>query len=546
VGINYPGTPPGTGFDDFSVPSEPEGTPLSEAGTSNRNHPELHEDINSAVEALQHWAALRSHDHSGADDIRHGPKLPQASTHENADTDSGPTAIHHTIGTGPGQVAAGNHTHAAPTLPQAPYVICTSTTRPPNPWVGMQIYETDLKCVRIWDSFGTDDPVTGLNAQDTFPTTFTDAYGRHALDPASWEQWYEDDPADRDHGAMGVVAPGVLTWTDQGTDNNRCIARRIATADKQTITDDQVLTWKGGDIVIEPQGIDSLWASNDGLLRMSADRQNYWRVKVGSGHVKVTYTTTGPGGEQDLGLLTWIDTRDPDLEWRFELVGRGLTIYRNGQSLGTVKDTKSLTAMGANFRGWGIGMEADDGLLAQITPGSIQWVRIQDYIYYTSVNHWTILPVARVPIVRLRQNSRQQLQTAGSMLVWDQELEDNFGYFNPAANTNIVIADPGMYHIDAAIQWDLSVVPDIAAIILVINGLETTTRSHWFQRGGTSYNPGFSQTLSFSGMLRLKTNDVLSVKVKYTVAASLLGQIFSYVDGPGRVTSRIDLQYTAV
>jgi hypothetical protein len=52
-----------------------------------------------------------NHDHSGVDG--HGPKLTQARTHESPDTDAGPTSLHHTLGTGANQAAAGNHAHAA-------------------------------------------------------------------------------------------------------------------------------------------------------------------------------------------------------------------------------------------------------------------------------------------------------------------------------------------------------------------------------------------------------------------------------------------------
>jgi hypothetical protein len=38
--------------------------------------------------------------------------LTQANSHNSPDTDSGPTALHHTLGVGANQAAAGNHTHA--------------------------------------------------------------------------------------------------------------------------------------------------------------------------------------------------------------------------------------------------------------------------------------------------------------------------------------------------------------------------------------------------------------------------------------------------
>lgn len=42
--------------------------------------------------------------------------LPQSSTHDSPDTDSSTTALHHTLGTGANQAAAGNHTHALTSL----------------------------------------------------------------------------------------------------------------------------------------------------------------------------------------------------------------------------------------------------------------------------------------------------------------------------------------------------------------------------------------------------------------------------------------------
>ena len=52
---------------------------------------------------------ITSHNHSGT---TNGSKLVQANTHESPDTNVGPTSLHHTIGTGGNQAAAGNHLHA--------------------------------------------------------------------------------------------------------------------------------------------------------------------------------------------------------------------------------------------------------------------------------------------------------------------------------------------------------------------------------------------------------------------------------------------------
>jgi hypothetical protein len=145
---NYPG-----GLDNFTEPSDPENTPLSSAGTGTRNHSESHVDMGDAIEALQIHASKKTHKHTGTDDSE---KLDQANTHQNADTDSGATAIHHTLGKGANQAARGNHTHdynAGTEILNAPWRTCTTTTRPVDPFIGMTIYETDTHTVRVWDRY---------------------------------------------------------------------------------------------------------------------------------------------------------------------------------------------------------------------------------------------------------------------------------------------------------------------------------------------------------------------------------------------------------
>jgi hypothetical protein len=58
-------------------------------------------------------AGVRAHTHSSAD----GVKLAQANTHQSADTDTGPTSIHHTLGVTANQAATGTHTHSLATVP---------------------------------------------------------------------------------------------------------------------------------------------------------------------------------------------------------------------------------------------------------------------------------------------------------------------------------------------------------------------------------------------------------------------------------------------
>jgi hypothetical protein len=59
---------------------------------------------------MQAEATLLVHSHDGST-ARHGSKLLQANTHQTPDTDTGTGSLHHTLGTGANQSAAGNHTH---------------------------------------------------------------------------------------------------------------------------------------------------------------------------------------------------------------------------------------------------------------------------------------------------------------------------------------------------------------------------------------------------------------------------------------------------
>ena len=536
---NYP-----EGFDDFSVTTAPEDTPLSQAGPgATRNHPQLHTDEGDAIEALQHNAALKGHDHSGDPaDISKGAKLKQVYTHEEADTDSAHSAMHHTLGETENQAAKGNHVHDyndGSRLLNRPYVICTSLTRPAEPYKGLQIYETDTDRVRVWGSFAPTEPVAGLNSIDNFDQ------GAGDLSLTNWEA-VEYDTGDLTHGKMGTPDGQNLSWTDQSGWTNRGFTRRINPVDAVTQTDDQVITWQTGNIAIED--IDSIFtspASNDKYFRMDDTKQSYWRLAVGHDGATIYYTTTGKANEKVLGTLPGVAAGTVNLVWRAQLVGRTLSLYRAGEFMGSVVDTQNASNKGAGNRGWGIGMKVGQRGFGQTTPANEQWVRIQDLVYYVATNRWTVLPVGKIPVVRLRQSANQKLVSAGSLVEWSDELEDDFDFFNTANKTDIVMKEPGLYDVKVAIQWNPSVTPDVAHVVLCINGIETTIRKQQFMRGG-GFNPGFSQTLDVNGQLRFNTNDVLTVKVRYTASGNIIDQIFTWFDSASRINSRIDLAYIRV
>ena len=173
MATSYPGS-----LDSFNEPSEPEGTPLSEAGAGNtRNHFQHHRDLGDAMEALEANASLKAHDHSGDGTTAHGVKLLQANTHQTPDTDSSPSALHHTLDTPTGatanKAAPADHVHDynnGTRLTNRPYILCTSVTRPGSPFLGLMIYETDTNRVRVWAQFpGQDTPIWQLLPVGTVP-----------------------------------------------------------------------------------------------------------------------------------------------------------------------------------------------------------------------------------------------------------------------------------------------------------------------------------------------------------------------------------------
>lgn len=570
MAINYP-----DGIDVFTEPTLPEYTSLSQAGPDGRAHVAHHRDLGDAVQALETYAAKRGHDHSGnSSDTSSGSKLSWANTHEAsapptslgaaegyADTNNGDLAIHHTLGDGEFQAAKGNHNHFYNNLIGIPWQTCTSNSYPANPTPGMLVYETDKNRIRVWGNFNQNQLTTGLNATENF----NQGTNNLNLGTNRWQQTYyatnlpvpeiftTSPPApwtteETAQGKMAIPDGQTASWIDAGNFTEQCVARRIYPADANTETDNQVLVFKTGSTVIENGESNPLLrvegATNDFYLRMSADSQSYWRFRMGFDYVKVFATTTGRDGEFFLGQLTKIITNLANMEWRIELQDRTLRFYRLGEFLGAVSDSRALTSMGANFRGWGIGMQAGYRVFGQTTPANLDWVQIFDLAYYSSVNRWTLLPGASIPSCRLRQNTTQQLSHLGTILQWQQVLEDNFGFFNSGAPSQIVITEPGLYQVDLAVQWDPDIAPDIAIVVLLLNGQETDVREQRWVRGSDN-TPGFSQTVSLSAKIRVAKNDAISVKCRHGAQTTWLDRISSYFNSTSKIASRIDVTYIA-
>lgn len=528
MSINYP-----SGYDSFPVPSLPEETSLSEAGTATRNHTEHHEDLGKAVEALQQNTALRTHDHSGGTGIGGSQKLTQANTHESADTNASLDAIHHTLGVGPFQAAPGDHIHNYNTLTERPIVVCTSNTRPPNPFFGQRIWETDTNRERVWSAFESNTAVNGLYGGDSFTRTSSSNLG-----PSLWEQTYLIGPG---KGIMATPDGHTASWIDQSNDTNTCFARRIHPADRETLTDDQSVTFKIGGQSIEQSIEFSDNASNDVYLRCSTDGQSWIRVQVGDGIIKVESTTAGFGNETQLGAFT-VPTRGPNYEWRINVIGRTVSVHRDDSFVGSVTDFDELSNKGAAYRGWGIGMKAGARLgLFQTTPANIEDVIIQDVTYYSSTHKWALVASGAIPVLRLQQNTRQPISSGstGSLIEWRQVHEDSFNFFNASSSlTDIIIKESGLYWCNAAIAWDPGNMGDRAMIGLEINGLATIYKDWSWVRGNT-FTPGFSQTISVTAPLRMAEGDVLRLRAKHNKDF----EIFSYSSTADKQDTHLELVY---
>lgn len=531
MGTNFP-----SDFDTFIEPSSPEDTPLSSSGSGNYNHPESHTNMGDAIEALERNVAVKEHDHSGADNRFHGPKLDQANTHQNHDTDSALDAKHHTLGLGPFQAMPGDHIPDYNDLTSLPFKICLSSSRPGAPVQGMVIYESDTKCFRQWETFPNNVVINGLNSLIEFDTASSVTIGG-----GGWSIDYSS--SDTTHGIMATPS-GSLVWIDNGSSQNTGRALRTDPSDAVTETDDQVLTWKVGSTVIEEDVPPfTTGAANIFYLRCSSDKLSYLKLLVANGYIKLLYTNTGSAGEKLLGHLDNISTDIPNTEWRAILSNRTLSLYRVGQFMGSIIDTKSVTAKGADNRGWMVGMQSGERVFGQTSPSEIEWVRVQDQRYFASATKWSLLPIGNIPIVRLRQSKSQKLTNSGTILEFAEEVQDTFGYFNKnVSQTDIVIGETGTYDAGATLQWDTQICPDQAHAVIMVNGQETYIRDSKFLRG-SGLAPGFSQTLAISGSLPLVEGDVVQVKAKYVAPGGILNQIFSFFDAPSRVNSRFELTY---
>ena len=171
------------------------------------------------------------------------------------------------------------------------------------------------------------------------------------------------------------------------------------------------------------------------------------------------------------------------------------------------------------FKGWGFGMQAGDGGAQQDLPNQISEVGIADATYFSTSPIWQLLPVGSMPKVALLTGRAQSINPTGSLVEWDEVVEDNFGFYRAEDPSTLVISEPGVYHLHASIIWGTNIRGDHAATVIMING-QATPHMHWEFVRGNNYVPGFSQTVDVSAFLRLDGGDRLAIAAAHNGASA--------------------------
>jgi hypothetical protein len=540
MGSNYP-----AGFDLFTEPGLPEETPLSQTGGGNKNHFQHHRDLGDSIEAIQHNAAQLTHDHSGGDGDFDTDKLEQANTHEDADTDDSDDAIHHTIGTGPHQVAAGSHTHDynSSAIYNKPLIICTTTTRPSDPTLGLLIWEKDTNTMRVWSSFPGNTLVPGYNYVDAFSRVSPTDLG------ANYAQSYVigNSPA---NGSMATPVSGSMRWVEGSNNKCRCISRCIDPTGSTTVSDDMSITFTTGPIALEDEPFKES-PSDDFYLRMSADGQSYVRLAIDVDSADFYWTTTGFANEKRLGGApagTW----GQGIDWEAKVVGREFYLYRGGVNILKAIDSQNVTRKGAANKGWALGMTATQGFTGQLHPGAIDNVIVKDLPMYTSQPIWQLLPVGATPYVRAETHIGQQISVGNPVAAFfDAIIEDVFAFLghgrigtitNVAPATDIIITETGHYDVHASIPWDpFTSGMDRGMVGFTVNGADIG-RKNWEFIRGNQYSPGFAQTNEIFIHWHFAAGDVLRVVAAHN--AQTPARLFANTATNNKQVAFVDLKFT--
>lgn len=157
---------------------------------------------------------------------------------------------------------------------------------------------------------------------------------------------------------------------------------------------------------------------------------------------------------------------------------------------------------------------------------------------------WRIIPFLQIPQVEVKQATPQALPNnpGWAQLLWDYVVNDTANFINTGVDlAQLVVENAGTYVTNLAVQFAPDIAPNVAQVALFVNGALSSIQSNVFQRG-ESLVPGFSQTVSAQGPIRLDSGDVVTAAVSY-VASQALDVVHTFVDDTTNLASRLSLAF---
>jgi hypothetical protein len=444
------------------------------------------------------------------------PRLLQVNTHESPDTDT-VKGIHHSLGQGAYQAAPGNHAHdyQGSGIFNQSVMRCTSTTRPPDPYPGLQIWEVDTNVSRVWAAFPGNTYIPAAARLPTYTYNFDTNNSPTSLDPNMFALSYVVGNPGAAGGYICAPLAGQCTW-HRGSDPNettRVIATAVMANQAITAGDDQQVSFVTGPNTMDMANVPSKKAgggtspTNDVYLRMSADGQNYVRFAVGNIGVAILYTNSGYQGEVPITGANYGAPNNPNVTWTCKAMGDSYIIYANNSQIVAGFDTDGMVNKGVDNRHWAFGMTAaaftggSGDVIQQQKPNDITSIAIQGPSYATNYI-WQLTQGGASPVFRAEAQTTQSVPPNQHYPVTFTTVpEDWFGWLGQSrimnlsvSSTDMVVNEPGHYHIKGSICWDpQSTANDQSMISIEING-EDIARKSWEFIRGYNYVPGFSQT----------------------------------------------------
>lgn len=350
-------------------------------------------------------------------------------------------------------------------------------------------------------------------------------------------------------GSLGVPQSGLASWIVGENVSARCIATCVASGATSTVTGDQDITFT--QVSAMPTTYNGLSPTIDIYLRKSSDGQTYVRMYLDDGGGHLTYTTTGPTGEQPL-FSAFAGTTSTNIPWEVKCTGNTFILYRGGVQVLSYVDTANVTRSGSAYQDWSWGMSAVPGATSQLSPPTVTDLSVNDLPIYGTQPIWQLLNLGAVPYVRAETHVGQEIAVNNMVSAFfDTILEDLFGFFGlgtigvqttMSPNTEIIINEAGHYDVHASIPWDPAYDGfDHAMLGFTVNG-QDIGRKNWEFMRGNGFAPGFAQTNEMFMHWHFAAGDILRVVCAHN--ADFQQWLFYDPTAPNVQMAYVDLKFT--